>query len=84
MKAKPTSSNLSDIDSDSFTVQLDDESLSSSHIEAGESGLTPIHRQNIDEQRIDELLVEDSFSEDDYPTISDIADPDAADESYKN
>ena len=51
MKAKPTSSNLTDIDSDSFTVQLDDESLSSSHIEAGESGLTPIHRQNIDEQR---------------------------------
>ena len=84
MKAKPTSSNLSDIDSDSFTVHLDDESLSSSHIEAGESGLTEIHRQNIDEQRIDELLVEDSFSEDDYPTISDIADPDAADESYKD
>ena len=84
MKAKPTSSNLTDIDPESFTVQLDDESLSSSHIEAGESGLTPIHRQNIDEQRIDELLVEDSFNEEHYPTIGDIADPDAADESYKD
>lgn len=76
--------NLTDIDADNFEVTLDNEALSASHIEAGESGVTPIHRQNIDEQRIDELLVEDGISEDHYPDILDIADPDAIDESYKN
>lgn len=76
--------NLTDIDPDNFDVQLDDEFLSASHIEAGESGLTAIHRQNIDEQRIDEMLVEEGINEDHYPNIRDIADPDAADDSYKN
>lgn len=75
---------LTDIDAENFEVQLDDEFLSASHIEAGESGLTAIHRQNIDEQRIDELLVEEGISEDHYPSIRDIADPDAADDSYKS
>ena len=84
MKAKHRFTDLTNIEPDSFNVELDDELLSSSHIEAGASGLTSIHRQNIDEQRIDELLVEDSFNDEHYPTIEDIADPDAADESYKN
>lgn len=75
---------LNDIDPDNFAVELDDEFLSASHIEAGESGLTPMHRQNIDEQRIDELLADEGMSEDHYPNISDIADPEAVDESYKD
>ena len=41
-------------------------------------GLTPIHRQNIDEARIDEVLVEDNLDDKDYPDIVDIADRDAA------
>lgn len=41
-------------------------------------GLTPMHRQNIDESRIDELLVEDNLDDSDYPDIIDIADKDAA------
>ncbi len=84
MPASRPFTDLTHIDPQSFDTQLDDEALSASHIEAGESGLTSVHRQNIDEQRIDELLVEDSFDDEHYPTIEDIADPDAADESYKN
>lgn len=75
---------LTDIDPDYFEVQLDDEALSASHIEAGESGLTAVHRQNIDEQRIDELLAEEGIHEDHYPDIRDIADSGAAEDSYKN
>ena len=41
-------------------------------------GLTPIHRQNIDEARIDEVLVEDNLDDKAYPDIVDIADRDAA------
>ena len=41
-------------------------------------GLTPMHRQNIDESRIDEILVEDNLDDIDYPDIVDIADRDAA------
>ena len=41
-------------------------------------GLTPMHRQNIDESRIDELLVEDNLDNDNYPDIVDIADKEAA------
>ncbi|SLJ83692.1 hypothetical protein [Psychrobacter sp. DAB_AL43B] len=41
-------------------------------------GLTPMHRQNIDESRIDELLVDDNLDDSDYPDIVDIADRDAA------
>lgn len=41
-------------------------------------GLTPMHRQNIDESRIDEVLVEDNLDDKDYPSIVDIADRDAA------
>ena len=41
-------------------------------------GLTPMHRQNIDEARIDEVLVEDNLDDKDYPNIVDIADRDAA------
>ena len=41
-------------------------------------GLTPMHRQNIDESRIDELLVDDNLDDSNYPDIIDIADRDAA------
>lgn len=41
-------------------------------------GLTPMHRQNIDESRIDEVLVEDNLDDKDYPSIVDIADRGAA------
>ncbi len=75
---------LTDIDPENFETVLDDAALSASHIEADESGLTPIYRQNIDEQRIDELLVEDGINEDHYPSIRDIADPDAVVESYRD
>lgn len=79
-----TTQHLADVNPEDFNVRLDDEALSSAHISDTESGLTPIHRQNIDDSRIDELLVEDSFNEQHYPTIRDIADPEAVDESYKN
>ncbi|KAA0913811.1 hypothetical protein [Psychrobacter sp. ANT_WB68] len=41
-------------------------------------GLTPMHRQNIDEARIDEVLVEGNLDDNGYPDIVDIADRDAA------
>ncbi|MBB3106883.1 hypothetical protein FHS24_001384 [Psychrobacter luti] len=41
-------------------------------------GLTPMHRQNIDESQVDELLVEGNLDDNDYPDIVDIADRDAA------
>ncbi|MFZ2843619.1 hypothetical protein [Psychrobacter sp.] len=41
-------------------------------------GLTPMHRQNVDESRIDELLIDDNLDDSDYPDIVDIADRDAA------
>lgn len=44
-------------------------------------GLTPMHRQNIDEARADEVLVEDNLDDSDYPDIVDIADKDAAEHS---
>ena len=75
---------LTDVAPDEFDVRLDDETLSSSHISAGETGLTPMHRQNIDESRIDELLVEDNLDDNDYPDIVDIADKDAAKTSHDN
>ena len=45
-------------------------------------GLTPMHRQNIDESRIDEVLVEDNLDDPDYPTIRDIADDDTVEHSF--
>lgn len=47
-------------------------------------GLTPVHRQNINEARIDELLVEEALDDKDYPTIIDIADDEAAEHSNDN
>ncbi|WP_350655429.1 hypothetical protein [Psychrobacter sp. S1-30-MNA-CIBAN-0213] len=41
-------------------------------------GLTPMHRQNVDEAQVDELLVEGNLDDNDYPDIIDIADKDAA------
>ena len=42
-------------------------------------GLTPMHRQNVDEAQVDELLVEGNLDDSDYPDIVDIADKNAAD-----
>lgn len=47
-------------------------------------GLTPMHRQNIDESRVDEVLVEDALDDKDYPGIRDIADDDAVAHSHSN
>lgn len=44
-------------------------------------GLTPMHRQNIDESQVDDLLVEGNLDDNDYPDIVDIADRDAAERS---
>ena len=44
-------------------------------------GLTPMHRQNIDESTIDNVLVQDNLDDSDYPDIMDIADPEAAEHS---
>ena len=58
-----------------------DDSVGFSNSQAGSDaidGLTPMHRQNIDESRIDEILVEDNLDDIDYPDIVDIADRDAA------
>ena len=44
-------------------------------------GLTPMHRQNIDESTIDNLLVLDNLDDNNYPDIVDIADPEAAERS---
>ncbi|WP_201533603.1 hypothetical protein [Psychrobacter immobilis] len=44
-------------------------------------GLTPIHRQNIDESRVDEVLVQDNLDDNDYPDSMDIADREAAERS---
>lgn len=44
-------------------------------------GLTPMHRQNIDESTIDNVLVQDNLDDRDYPSIVDIADPEAAERS---
>ena len=44
-------------------------------------GLTPMHRQNIDESTIDNILVQDNLDDSDYPDIIDIADKEAAERS---
>ena len=44
-------------------------------------GLTPMHRQNIDESRVDEVLVQDNLDDSDYPDAVDIADREAAERS---
>ena len=44
-------------------------------------GLTPAHRQNIDESRIDEILVQDNLDDRDYPDAMDIVDREAAERS---
>ncbi len=83
-----------DMDRDDQLVDLDDEMLHTiddddmidnsagfhnSEVGSGAiQGLTPAHRQNIDESRIDELLVEDNLDSANYPDIVAIADRDAA------
>ena len=44
-------------------------------------GLTPMHRQNLDESTVDNILVQDNLDDSDYPDIIDIADPEAAERS---
>lgn len=48
---------------------------------AATQGLTPMHRQNLDESRVDEILVQDNLDDNDYPDTMDIADRDAAERS---
>ena len=47
-------------------------------------GLTPMHRQNIDESTIDNLLVQDNLDDNHYPNIVDIADEEATERSNEN
>ncbi|MDN3399723.1 hypothetical protein QL919_13410 [Psychrobacter sp. APC 3426] len=47
-------------------------------------GLTPMHRQNLDESQVDDLLVEGNLDDSDYPDIVDIADRDAAERTNDN
>ncbi len=44
-------------------------------------GLTPMHRQNVDEATIENVLVQDNLDDNDYPDIADIADSEAAERS---
>ena len=44
-------------------------------------GLTPMHRQNVDEASLENVLVQDNLDDSDYPDIVDIADKDAAEHS---
>ncbi|MBU5616676.1 hypothetical protein KPY62_06120 [Psychrobacter sp. TAE2020] len=87
----------SDMDRDDQLVDLDDNMLHTidndemiddstgfDNTQAGSGatqGLTPMHRQNIDESTIDNLLVQDSLDDSDYPDIIDIADREAAQRS---
>lgn len=63
-------------------IAMDLDAMDNNDIPA--EGLTPIHRQSIDESRIDEVLVEDALDDSDYPTIRDITDNDAVKHSYDN
>ena len=69
---KPMNDNLGTTGGDALDEALGDVS----------EGVTPMHRQNIDESRIDEVLVEDNLDDKDYPTIRDIADNDAVEHSF--
>ncbi|MDN5566995.1 MAG: hypothetical protein L0G25_09310 [Psychrobacter sp.] len=76
---------LIDLDNDMLhTIDNDeviDNAVGFNNSEAGSGaiqGLTPVHRQNIDESRIDELLVEENLNKAKYPDIVAIADEDAA------
>lgn len=63
----------------------DDTGFSNSQAGSGATqGITPIHRQNIDESRVDEVLVEDNLDDNDYPNIIDIADTEAAERSNRD
>lgn len=44
-------------------------------------GLTPMHRQNVDEATVENVLVQDNLDDDTYPSIVDIADKEAAERS---
>lgn len=47
-------------------------------------GVTPMHRQNVDESRLDEVLVEGHLDDTDYPDIVDIADREATEQSHSD
>ena len=86
-----------DMDNDDQLVDLDDSMLHTidndemidnsagfNNAQAGSGaieGLTPMHRQNIDESTIDNILVQDNLDDSDYPDIIDIADREAAQHS---
>ncbi len=69
-------------------INLDELDTNGMHLEGdaneAQEGLTPMHRQNIDEARVDEVLVEDALDDKNYPNIADIADPDAVEHSHEN
>lgn len=77
---KLTNSEESIIDALTDTNSIDPDNL----IDEVHSGLTEVHRHNIDESRIDEVLVEDTLDDKHYPTIRDIADEDAVAHSFED
>ncbi len=79
---------LVDLDNDMLhTIDNDeviDNTVGFNNSEAGSGatqGLTPMHRQNIDESTIDNVLVQDNLDDSNYPDIVDIADREAAEHS---
>lgn len=83
---KLTDSETSVADAFTDSDRIDPDSLTNEMAEDGQDnvqeGLTPMHRQNIDDSRIDEVLVDDSLDNKNYPNIRDIADDDAVEHSF--
>ena len=81
-------SKLVDLDNDMLrTIDNDDVIDNSAGFDNSEvganatQGLTPMHRQNVDEATVENVLVQDNLDDDTYPSIVDIADKEAAERS---
>lgn len=79
---------LVDLDNDMLrTIDNDDVIDNSAGFDNSEvgtnatQGLTPMHRQNVDEATVENVLVQDNLDDDTYPSIVDIADNEAAERS---
>ena len=79
---------LVDLDNDMLrTIDNDDVIDNSAGFDNSEvganatQGLTPMHRQNVDEATVESVLVQDNLDDDTYPSIVDIADKEAAERS---
>ena len=79
---------LVDLDNDMLrTIDNDDVIDNSAGFDNSEvgtnatQGLTPMHRQNVDEATVENVLVQDNLDDDTYPSIVDIADKEAAERS---